>query len=181
MPQGLIPKEKAKPSTIAVFFFYFSLVFFLISVVITLILMFKVSPLKREFLSNRNYLSRIETPEDKAIEKKVLSIKQPLKDFLEVFKKRKMVSKFLGVLEKTTHPHVSFVNMSLDTSDDKVRLDGHTESFQDLGEQMLLQEHNRYVKSVNLSKIAFNKGGGIDFSLEISLSPEVFAFETKQK
>ena len=64
--------------------------------------------------------------------------------------------------------------MNLNVKDGKLRLDGHTENFRDLGEQMLLQRENKFVEDVKLRKVSFNKTGGIDFSLELLLNPKIF-------
>ncbi|MCD6233226.1 hypothetical protein J7J81_02490 [bacterium] len=174
MPQGLIPREKIKPSPITAFLFYFSLIVLMGSVAVTVWLQFKVNPLKKKFEENKILISKIKTPEDEVIEKEMLEAKKTLKDFWEVFEKRKVVSRFFVLLENTTHPQVFFDNMNLNVKDGKLRLDGHTENFRDLGEQMLLQRENKFVEDVKLRKVSFNKTGGIDFSLELLLNPKIF-------
>ena len=72
MPQGLIPREKIKPSPITAFLFYFSLIVLMGSVAVTVWLQFKVNPLKKKFEENKILISKIKTQEDEVIEKEML-------------------------------------------------------------------------------------------------------------
>lgn len=76
-----------------------------------------------------------------------------------------------GILEKDTHPKVSFLEMNLDAAANTAILSGVTESLEIVGQQVNLFQNDRMVKSVKLSKADINKDGKIEFTLNIVFDP----------
>jgi hypothetical protein len=78
-------------------------------------------------------------------------------------------------VEGKTHPKVFFTQFSLDSRGSKMVVSGQTESFVDLGQQILILAGEPEIKTLELSQIGINKDGKVEFSFNLSVDPKVFS------
>ena len=177
MVQELIPKEKLKTPSFINFLFYSSLVLVIILGACYLGIRIKISSIKSQIEETKIDVAKIEIEGDKETERQVLDYQEKINDFSKLFNKHKIASSFLGFLRGSTHPKVSFSTLDLNVETAQVILGGETENFKTLGEQILYLKENRFIKGLDLSKLALGKEGDVNFDINLSLDPEIFKNE----
>ena len=177
MVQELIPKEKLKIPPLVNSLFYSSLILLIILGGCYLGMRIKNSSLKSQIEETKVNVARIKTEGDKETERQVLGYQGKIKDFSELFNEHKIVSSFLKFLRESTHPKVSFSELSLNTKTAQVVLGGETEDFKTLGEQILYLKGREIIKGLDLSNLALGKEGEVQFNINLSLDPEIFKNE----
>jgi len=170
----IIPKPVSKPSSWFNSLFYFSVVLLFIAILsIFLLNQFQ----KKAVLTLKNLevlLTQIKTQERINLEKELIGYQKKIEDFSFLLQGHSLDSKLFGFLENITHPKVYFSSLNFNSDEKKVILNGETESFQTLGQQLLIFKAEPLVKEVNLSKISIGREGKIDFAFSFSFSPEIF-------
>lgn len=83
-------------------------------------------------------------------------------------------SGFFNFIEKDTHPNVWFTKIDVTSAEKKVQLKGIADSFQTIGQQLIIFKKDNLIQKVELSDIAFGKGGEIGFNFNLILDPKVF-------
>lgn len=177
MVQELIPKEKLKGPSIVNSLFYLSLILLIILGALYLGMRIKVSSLKSQIEETKVNVTRIKTEADKETERQVLGYQKKIKDFSDLFSEHKIVSSFLKFLRESTHPKVSFSELSLNTKTANVLLGGETEDFKTLGEQMLYLKGAELIKGLDLSNLSLGKEGEVQFNINLFLDPKIFKNE----
>lgn len=86
-------------------------------------------------------------------------------------------SQFFGFLEKNTHPKVQFLKVQMVADSGKVQLSGLTDSFQSLGQQLIIFKKEGQIKEINLSDISFGDENEVRFSFSLVLDPKVLKHE----
>ncbi|MBZ9572842.1 hypothetical protein KJA17_01465 [Patescibacteria group bacterium] len=170
----IIPKPKPKVAGWLNFLFYFSIILIIILIAGLLFLKSRISSLEEEKERLESQIAELEGEEEKRLEETILSLGEKIKVFKELLKSHKISSNFLSLLESSCHPRVQFTKLNLDTKNYQVSLEGKTESFQSLGEQLLILRKNENIGILNLSNISLDWEGKVNFSLTFSLVPEVF-------
>jgi len=170
----IIPKPKPKVAFFVNFLFYFSIVLIILLVASFFFLKNKISFLEERNEDLESQIAELEGEEEKELEEAILGFQEKIKIFKELFRDHKISSNFLSLLESSCHPKVQFTKLSLDTKNYQVNLEGKTESFQSLGEQLLILRKNENIKEFNLSNISLDREGKVNFDLTFSLVPEVF-------
>ena len=115
------------------------------------------------------------SPEEKALEGEILKYRQKLDDFSFFIEKHQMASGFFAFLEKTTHPQVLFSRLKLDIQEAEVQLSGESEKTA-LGQQLLIFRQNEKKIKTELTALRPEEGEDVNFTVSLSLSPEIFKF-----
>lgn len=117
---------------------------------------------------------KIGTPQQKVLEAQVFSQEKDIKNFAEIFNKRSQSSKVFDFLETITHTKVWFSKFELDVGKAQIAISGITQDFQTLGQQSIIFKNQELIAAVDLANVALAKDGQVEFTFNLSLSPEVF-------
>ena len=170
----IIPKETPPIPKWLNILFYFSLVLLVFSIIGYFVLDSSLRNSQKNLADSRETLAGEETPERITLEKEILSYEKKVKDFFSLIDSRQESSRIFNFLQKTCHPKVWFTQFSLDLKDRGVTFSGKTQSFESLGQQLLIFKDENLVKAVNLEKISISKEGEINFDLFLSFNPQIF-------
>lgn len=172
----IIPKPITKKPFWLNILFYFS-IFLLIGVIAGYFLLNHF--LKKEEIILRDLealLAKEKTPEEIALEKEILKYQKKIEDVGILLKEHRLTSPIFELLEKNTHPKVSYSNLDFNMAESQLRLKGIAEDFPTLGQQILLLEKDPQIKEVNLTEVLIGEGGKIVFTLYLFLDPQIFEF-----
>ncbi len=118
------------------------------------------------------------TPEEKALEKKVFDYKKTIDDFAGLIANHKTSLNVFSFMENNTLPNVWFSNFSMSTVSNEVRLSGEAEDMEILSQQFKIFEDNKdYIKNISVLNSQTSSSGKINFVLNISLDPKIFAYD----
>lgn len=170
----IIPKPKPKvPGGVNVLF-YFSIILIIILIAGFLFLKSKTLSLEEKKESLEIEIAELEGGEETELEKVIFGFQEKIRVFKELFKEHKISSNFFSLLENSCHPKVQFIRLDLDIQNYQVNLEGKTESFQSLGEQLFILRENENIKEFSLSNISLDREGKVKFNLTFTLIPGVF-------
>lgn len=165
----IIPKEIPPIPKWLNILFYFALALLIFSIVSYFILGSSLRNAQKNLVDLKNTLAGEETPEKIALEKEVLNYDKKVKDFSQIIVQRSASSKIFAFIEKTCHPKVWFPRFSLDPRSGQATFSGKAQSFESLGQQLLILKDESLVKSLGLEKVSISKEGEINFELSLSL------------
>jgi plasmid stabilization system protein ParE len=184
MPIQIIPKEAAKLPLWQNILFYFSIGLLCAIFAGYGVLYHFTKKATQDFENIKNAIEQARTSQMNELENQLKSYGEKIGDFSSIIDSHKIISNFFGdftnrtgFLERNTHPNVFFSGMNLDAAKETVTLFGQTEDFRILGQQISLfrkEELKEIVKSVQLSAVAINKDGKIEFTLVVSFHPKLF-------
>ncbi len=165
----IIPKETPPIPKWLNILFYFALALLIFSIVSYFILGSSLRNAQKNLVDLKNTLAGEETPEKIALEKEVLNYDKKVKDFSRLIVQHLTSSKIFVFIEKTCHPKVWFSRFSLDPRSGQATFSGKAQSFESLGQQLLILKDESLVKSLGLKKVSIGKEGEINFELSLSL------------
>jgi hypothetical protein len=169
-----VPKPTAKIPLWLNFLFYFSILLLIGTVAANFALDYYQKKSEKDF---KNYVELIEmawTPEQKSLERELIGYEKKINDFSTLIELHKFNSNLFPLLEKNTHPQVLFSTVEFNSTENTVALSCQTESFQTLGEQILILKKEKLIKNINLANVLIGKEGKIIFNLNLSLDPQLF-------
>lgn len=169
----IIPKEAAKLPLWQNILFYISVALILACIIGYFVLDHFTKKSELIFQDLEKALAEARTPQQ-ALEKEILDYRDKIEDFSSLLIAHQKSSNCFDFLEKITHPKVSFSELNLDTKGNQVRLLGRAESFQILGQQLLIFQEAKFVQNLNLSEVKISEGGKIEFTFDFSLNPKLF-------
>lgn len=123
------------------------------------------------------------TPQNLALQKEMLGYQKKIDDFSFLLDAHKASSNAFAYLEGISHPRVRFSNFSLSSQAEGavISVSGRTDSFQSLGQQLIIFKEEQLIKDVILSGVSFaeekrlpDQKVPISFSFTLSLSSEIF-------
>ena len=109
-----------------------------------------------------------------ALEREVLNYQKKINDFSFLLASHEYSSQIFPLIESITHPKVAFSDFSLEVSKQSITLSGITDSFQTLGQQLVIFKNEKLIKEAEVSNIAFEKDGRISFDFNLILDPQIF-------
>ncbi len=149
--------------------FYFALALLIFSIVSYFILDSSLRNAQKNLVDLKETLASEETPEKIALEKEVLNYEKKVKDFSRLIVQRSVSSKTFAFIEKICHPKVWFPHFSLESRSGQATFSGKAQSFESLGQQLLILKDESLVKSLGLKKVSIGKEGEINFELSLFL------------
>jgi Tfp pilus assembly protein PilN len=170
----IIPKPPKKVPQWQTMLFYFSLGFLLAALIVYFILNYFQDRSLATLDDLEERISRVGTTEDKKIENEVFFSQKRIKDFSTLFTAHQKSSQFFEFLEKKTHPEVWFTNLDLDANLPRAKLEGLARNFQTLAQQIYIFQEEDLIEEIKLTDITLGEEGEAEFSLELSLSPDIF-------
>ena len=173
----IVPKDIAKKPFWLNILFYFSLVLLIGLSASYFTLNYFIQKADQRIQELDEELEKAKTPEEIALEGEVLGYQEKIGDFSVLIKDHRFNSNLFSFLENLTHPKVWFSNFTLDSEIKKVKISGETESFQTLGQQLIIFQNEEHIKKVDLSNIALGERGKIEFDFDLLLDPKIFKNE----
>jgi len=114
------------------------------------------------------------TPEEKELENTLLSKEKKIEDFQELLSKHKKVLNVFSFFQEKTHPRTWFSEFDFSGKEKTVSLSGTADSFTAIGQQILVFREEELLKNVKLSGLSMGEEGEIEFSLQLTLDPQIF-------
>ncbi|MFH1036848.1 MAG: hypothetical protein V1756_02195 [Patescibacteria group bacterium] len=118
-------------------------------------------------------LAQANSSPEAALEKEVLAIKRKIDDFSSLVGGYEYSSNVFGFLEGITLPKVFFSSFNLTADTHEIEVGGTTDSFQTVGQQLIVFKNEKLIKNVVLSNMGFSKEG-VAFSFNLILDPKIF-------
>jgi len=166
----LIPKEAPQITRWLNIVFYFALILLFFSIISFFVLGNSIKTSQNKLQESRLTFSEAKTPERITLEKEILNYKKKIEDFSSLTPYHLENSTLFNLLEKTTHSKVWFSKINFSTEGGKVSFSGVTQSFESLGQQILIFKGENLISDVNLERISIDKTGRINFDMSFSFS-----------
>lgn len=171
----IIPKPAEKGPAWPNILLAFS-VLILIGVVIGYFLLDSFIKTDEEILKEKEKISKQpRSSEEQELEREVLQYKKKIDDFTHLIDQHKISSDSFAFLEKIIHPQVWISDLSLDVKGAEAQISGEAEKIA-LGQQLLILKEDGKVLKANLSSLQRKEGETVNFTILLSLDPEIFKF-----
>ncbi|MBU1045553.1 hypothetical protein KJ616_00325 [Patescibacteria group bacterium] len=158
---------------------WFSLLLIAIMLILYFAFNFQIKRAETSLEEVKNELERTRTEEQTELQKTVLGFQKRIDDVAVLLKDREKVSDILTFLETYVHPKVYFNSMTLDIENRLLNLQGVSEDFTSLGQQIFAFQQDPFIKEVKLSNVALSGEGEVKFVIGLSL-PDKNTDITKQ-
>lgn len=169
----IIPKKtQAAPHWMNIVF-YVSLVILILSVSSIFFLNNSLKKSQETFDNIEKSLSAEKTEERIATQKDLLDYKKKIENFSLLIGNHLQTSKVFDFIQKNCHPKVWFSEFGLESNKKEISLVGTTDSFETLGQQIIIFTENDSVERVGLESTILKKEGKVEFTLSITLKPSV--------
>lgn len=167
----IIPKPKPKISVFVNLLFWFSLILLIVLGGLYFLLQNQISSLaeEKEKIEEDMTLS----PSQEELKKEMQLVSNKISDFSEIFEGHKITSNFFKFLKIYCHPKVQFMSLRIDSKQTNADLQGETENFRTLGEQILILKQVDFIKGLQVSNISLTQTGKVSFSLTFTFSEEL--------
>lgn len=173
----IIPKPIEEKPLWQKILFYFSILL-LVGVISGYFYLFYLQKKADKDLAELNQkISEGQTPERLALEEETLDWNNKLQDFAPFLTQHILNTQFFDFLEQKTHSRIFFNKINLNSKNYSVLLSGKADSFVTLGQQLLIFEKEQLIENFTVKDVSLNKEGQIEFSLELSLSSQIFKYK----
>lgn len=151
--------------------FYFSILIFIVSVVAFLVFLFLEKKVQGEIDDLEKTLLKAKPP----LEKILKDLEKDINNFEILLQNHIFPSKIFDFVEKKVHPRV-FVQrfiFNVEGSTSTVSLEGKTDDFYTLGQQMLILKNENKLFNLVLEGIQIDKDQRVEFNLKFNLKEEI--------
>ena len=156
--------------------FIFSLVLFLLSVLIYFGLKFGYETyLQKQSASVDSQLSQLANAVSQQDQQQFMNFYSQLVNLKTVFGSHVFSANVFPFLEQNTLPQVYYTNAKFTASSDDLTLAGQAASLQVLAEQMAEFEQSSELRLATLTATNFNPGGTVSFSIDLTFQPSYLA------
>lgn len=165
IPKTTIKKESAIKKALP------WLSFLLVIIVIALYFIFSAQ-IVRETIAIKQIkqeLAEAQTQQYMELEKDILIFKTRADDVTKLLGNRKNPSIFFSFLEGLVHPDIYFTFLSLDMDESEAVIEGVSDSFVSIGQQIRAFEQDSFIEETKLTNISLGEEEGIQFSIQIFL------------
>lgn len=170
----IIPKPPAKIPFWLNILLYFSIILLIFSISSYFVLDYYL--IKKSEITLQDLEKEIEEKksEKKALEEEILNYQKKIEDFSFLLDQHLVNLNFFNFFEKISHPKVWFSDFNSIPGEAKIKVSGQAESFQVLGQQLLIFKAEPLIENLNLSEISLGEEGKIKFTFNLILSPQIF-------
>ncbi|MDD4989777.1 MAG: hypothetical protein PHW31_00475 [Candidatus Pacebacteria bacterium] len=120
-------------------------------------------------------LAALNTKENQDLESKVAKFAKKIKNFSLVFKEHRNNFRFFDFLRNNCHPNVRFYSLNLTSSKGTVILDGQTDTYQSLSQQIAIFKKNSLISDFQVFNISLSKEGKITFQFSLKIDQQVLS------
>ncbi|MCX6737814.1 MAG: hypothetical protein NTY11_00060 [Candidatus Parcubacteria bacterium] len=117
----------------------------------------------------KDEIARSQTPEQTELQQRVLGFQKKIDDVISLLKDREKVSDSLKFLETYVHPKIYFNHLTIDFVGRALNIDGSSNDFTSLGQQIFAFQQDPFIKNVELSSVGLSDQGDIRFSIKLFL------------
>lgn len=156
--------------------FYFAVSLLIATVFCYVIFWVKNSIQRQEIKDQITALESVGTGQQKEYEKSVLYYQKKLNDFANIFENHEFASHVFAFMQDHTMPNIWFRQFALDRKNSKVELFGEADDMASFSRQVAVFEESDTVDSVSGLNSALGQEVNIQFSLDMALNPEIFAY-----
>ncbi len=174
MAFNIIPKKEIEKKPWLDWVFYFCLILLIISVLSYFVLEYSLKGAEAESKDLENKIFEQQNEENNQLKEKLILNQKKIDDFSVVLKEHKLTSQVFTFIQNSTHPEVSFMDFSFNSTNSSLILSGQASNFKTLGEQLLILQRQENIQNIELSNISLMEEGNIDFNLDIVLNPKIF-------
>jgi len=126
-------------------------------------------------------LAKFRTQQYSELEEKILTFKTRVDDVADLLQDRKKLSNFFDFLETFVHPDIYFTSLSLRMDESDAKLEGVSNNFVSLGQQILAFKQDSFIQGAELTDISLDEEEGqIKFSIQIFLLSDKTAKENSR-
>ena len=115
------------------------------------------------------------SPSEKNLEDGIFSYQRKLEDINPLLSNHKAVVNLFNNLGKNIHPKAWLQKFKLNMDEKTIYVFGSTDTFEILGQQILIFEKQEFIKNTNIDRVSIGKDGKINFELQIIFDPKIFA------
>ncbi|MDD2732108.1 MAG: hypothetical protein PHI53_02845 [Candidatus Pacebacteria bacterium] len=172
MAVEIISKPKPKKS-------FLQNVSFGVSVVLVLILigsyffLYQISKTTSKELNDKKDML-VKWPSEKTLEDALVGYETKINNFKNLLSSHQKPINIFVFFEDVCHPDVWFSDFNFNSSSKAVSVKGEAKSFIAVEQQILILKQMEFVKDLKLSGVSINKGGKVDFSLQLTFVPQLF-------
>ena len=170
----IIPKPAQKLPLWQNILFYFSIAVLIASFLSYFVLDNFIKNSQKILQELGETLAREKTGSQLLLEEEVFNYQKKIADFSQLLQNHLFTSKTLGLLERNSHPKIWFSQYNLDSTKGILALSGEAEDFSVLGQQLLIFKKEPLIKGLDLSNISVGRKGRVEFTLNLSLAPQLF-------
>jgi len=170
----IIPKPAQKLPLWQNILFYFSIAVLIASFLSYFVLDNFIKNSQKILQELGETLAREKTGSQLLLEEEVFNYQKKIADFSQLLQNHLFTSKTLGLLERNSHPKIWFSQYNLDSTKGILALSGEAEDFSVLGQQLLIFKKEPFIKGLDLSNISVGRKGRVEFTLNLSLAPQLF-------
>jgi hypothetical protein len=174
MDFSLFSRIKNKKSRKVDFALYCALALLLVTVFSGAIFDIKMYFQNQQVAELDSMLSHYGTPQQKESERKVLAYKHQIDDFAQILNSHKISLNVFSFLSQETLPNVWFSSVDVLEEKNQANLMGEAASMAVLADQVNLIEKNPYIEHLDVLSTQAGKDGRVQFTLSVSLSPDIF-------
>ncbi len=138
-----------------------------------LYLHFVGSKMDKETVAIERKLLESRSGEFEELERSILKAETKVSLFSKFLDSHKKNSFFFDYLSTLCHKEVFFTHLNLNADNATAELDGKTEDFARLRQQILILRSEEEIKEVKLKSVSINQERGIDFSLNLSFDSSI--------
>jgi len=170
----IIPKPKNKAPRWLIIFLASSIIIFL--AVVSSYLYFEITArgLSKKIEERKEALSEIPSPEQKALEEDLLLKEAKINIYGNLLSSHEKSDNVFNFLESICHPKVWFSEFNFNSDEKTVSIKGTAENFTAMAQQMFIFRSQELLKSITLSELSLGEEGGVDFSLQVTLDPQIY-------
>jgi Tfp pilus assembly protein PilN len=173
---SLLPKKKAKRTALNLRFFKENTagsVLWVVLIVLGLAFYFGSITYKRALTRDledaASNILRVQSERDAMVEEEVRDFAVRLSAIDSLLLNHAYTSAVFAFLERATHPAVQFRDFSYRTQGGVISMNGTTQSYTTLGEQIIALEQNRNIRKLAVSNIQLDKSGRVLFGISFDV------------
>lgn len=155
---------------------YISVVLLLIMAVAYALLHFSVNSSEQELADLKTQIDQQMSEEEKELQQEVVQAQQNIERGSQVIDSHQSTYNFLTTLASATHPQLRFDQMDLNTDLKKVTLNGITEDFTTLGQQIKVFQEESSIEKVEIENTSMESGAKVGFKIVLTLNSSIFNF-----
>ena len=111
---------------------------------------------------------------------KIYSLRKKLKSITSIIRTHQFIANTFGLLERDTHPRVSFDSYSFSPNDRSIVLKGKADSYSVLARQITFFEGDQQINKVEFGGLSLDQDGRVSFNLTVYVLPTLTANATVQ-
>jgi Tfp pilus assembly protein PilN len=114
-------------------------------------------------------IAKNQTQEQTELQERVLGFQKRIDDVILLLKDKEKTSDSLKFLETYVHPKIYFNNLSIDFEGRTLSIEGSSNDFTSLGQQIFAFQQDPFIEKVELSSVGLSDQGDVKFSIELFL------------